>query len=37
VNNVSKRLRQLRADPWKDYWTCRQRLNSALIKHAGSL
>jgi bifunctional non-homologous end joining protein LigD len=26
IGNAEQRLRSLRKDPWKDYWTCRQRL-----------
>jgi bifunctional non-homologous end joining protein LigD len=26
IANAEQRLRSLRKDPWKDYWTCRQRL-----------
>ena len=26
IGSIEKRLASLRTDPWKDYWTCRQRL-----------
>ena len=29
---VPRRLARLRADPWKDYWTCRQKLTAQRLK-----
>jgi bifunctional non-homologous end joining protein LigD len=29
IRTIGRRLTRLRADPWKDYWTCRQRLPAA--------
>lgn len=29
---VPRRLERLRADPWKDYWSTRQRITKAMIK-----
>ena len=33
---VPKRLSRLRADPWKDYWSCRQKLTAQRLKAAGA-
>jgi bifunctional non-homologous end joining protein LigD len=32
IRTVPQRLRSMRADPWKDYWKCRQRLTESMIK-----
>ncbi|MBV8810618.1 MAG: DNA ligase D, partial [Acidobacteriaceae bacterium] len=32
VQNLNERLRQLKANPWKDYWRCRQRLDLQTTK-----
>jgi len=32
VRNLRKRLASLRADPWKDYWTTRQRIPDTAIE-----
>jgi hypothetical protein len=37
VYNVRERLRRLNADPWKDYWSCQQRLTAQTIKRVHSL
>ena len=29
IANAEERLRSLRKDPWKDYWTSRQRLKAS--------
>jgi len=35
VVTVPKRLAKLRADPWKDYWTTKQKLTRAMLKAMG--
>ncbi len=32
IGTVQQRVRQLRADPWKDYWSCRQQLTPTMIR-----
>jgi bifunctional non-homologous end joining protein LigD len=32
VRTVPARIRRLRQDPWRDYWTCEQRLTPALVR-----
>jgi bifunctional non-homologous end joining protein LigD len=32
VLSVPTRLRRLRAEPWEDYWRCRQRLTPAMLR-----
>ncbi len=32
VLNIGTRLRHHRRDPWRDYWTCRQRISSAAYR-----
>jgi bifunctional non-homologous end joining protein LigD len=32
VSTVPARLRRLRTDPWKGYWTCRQRLTKQRVR-----
>jgi hypothetical protein len=32
VRTVARRFAQLRTDPWRDYWTCSQRLSAAVLK-----
>jgi bifunctional non-homologous end joining protein LigD len=32
VRTVPARIRRLRQDPWRDYWTCCQRLTPALVR-----
>jgi bifunctional non-homologous end joining protein LigD len=32
VLSVPTRLRRVRADPWQDYWRCRQRLTLAILR-----
>lgn len=29
---VQARLARLRRDPWADYWTCRQRITTAMMQ-----
>jgi bifunctional non-homologous end joining protein LigD len=36
VNNLSERLRQLKNDPWEDYWGCEQRLDPQTMKRVRS-
>jgi bifunctional non-homologous end joining protein LigD len=31
ITGTLRRLARLRADPWKDYWRCRQQLSSRII------
>jgi bifunctional non-homologous end joining protein LigD len=35
VGNIHERLRSLKEDPWKRYWTVRQRLTAAIRKSVG--
>jgi bifunctional non-homologous end joining protein LigD len=35
VVTVPKRLTRLRADPWADYWTIRQKLTRPMLKAIG--
>ena len=35
VVTVPKRLAKLRADPWEDYWTTKQKLTRAMLKAMG--
>ena len=37
IQTVPLRLAKLRADPWKDYWTTRQRLTNSMLKAIGQL
>lgn len=37
IKTVPRRLAKLRADPWKDYWTTRQRLTDSMIRAVGNL
>jgi bifunctional non-homologous end joining protein LigD len=32
VLSVPTRVRRLRAEPWEDYWRCRQRLTTAMLR-----
>ena len=32
IETVPRRLERLRADPWEDYWSARQRITDAMIK-----
>ena len=34
--NVRQRLRRLREDPWRDYWTTRQRLGARMLAAVGA-
>jgi len=35
VGNIRERLAALKADPWKEYWTARQRLTATIRKSLG--
>ena len=35
VGNIRKRLDSLKADPWKRYWSVRQRITAAVRKQLG--
>jgi bifunctional non-homologous end joining protein LigD len=35
VGNIRERLGALKADPWKGYWTVRQRITAAIRKSLG--
>ena len=37
IKTVPPRMSKLRADPWKDYWTTRQRLTDSMVKAIGQL
>ena len=37
ISAVPARLAKLKADPWKDYWTCRQRLPRRAVRALESL
>jgi bifunctional non-homologous end joining protein LigD len=32
IKTVPARLKRMRADPWKSYWSARQRLSDSIIK-----
>ena len=35
LGNIRERLESLRADPWKRYWTVRQRITAAHRRQLG--
>ena len=37
VVSVPARLRRRRVDPWRDYWTCRQRISAAIDRAVAQL
>jgi bifunctional non-homologous end joining protein LigD len=37
VATVERRLSSLRTDPWRDYWTCKQRLPAKGVQAFGGV
>ena len=36
LRNVRRRLARLKTDPWRDYWTVRQRLSAKALRSVGT-